>query len=41
MEKYNMSEGKELGNKLNKIEEFWTNNNFQISEEEVRKLINN
>ena len=40
MEKYNMSEGKELGNKLNKIEEFWTNNNFQISEEEVQKLIN-
>ena len=41
MEKYNISEGKELGNKLKKIEELWVNNNFQINEKEVQKIINN
>jgi poly(A) polymerase len=41
MEKYNISEGKELGNKLKKIEELWINNNFQIDEKEVQKIINN
>jgi tRNA nucleotidyltransferase/poly(A) polymerase len=40
MEKYNIAEGKELGNKLKKIEEIWTNNNFQISEKEVLKIVN-
>jgi len=41
MKKYNISEGKKLGDKLKKIEESWVNNNFQISEEEVQKIINN
>ena len=41
MTKYNISEGKELGNKLKKIEEFWVNNNFQIHEKEIKKIINN
>ena len=41
MEKYNISEGKELGSKLKKIEETWVNNNFQISEKEVQKIVNN
>ena len=41
MEKYNISEGKELGNKLKLIEEVWANNNFQISEKEVQKIVNN
>jgi tRNA nucleotidyltransferase/poly(A) polymerase len=39
MEKYNIPEGKELGNKLKAIEEFWTNNNFQISDKEVQKIL--
>ncbi len=40
MTKYNIPEGKELGNKLKKIEEFWVDNNFQINENEVIKIIN-
>ena len=41
MLKYNIPEGKELGSKLKMIEELWVNNNFQISEKEVQKIINN
>ena len=40
-EKYNIPEGKELGAKLKAIEEFWTNNNFQISDKEVQKIAGN
>tara|TARA_B110000196_G_scaffold319181_1_gene336433 strand:- start:417 stop:1682 length:1266 start_codon:yes stop_codon:yes gene_type:complete len=39
--KFNISEGKELGAKLKKIEEKWINNNFKISDEEIKKLILN
>jgi poly(A) polymerase len=41
MEKYNIPEGKKLGSKLKMIEEVWINNNFQISEKEVQKIVNN
>ena len=41
MEKYNIPEGKELGGKLKLIEETWCDNNFQISDAEVQKIINN
>ena len=41
IEKYNIPEGKELGVKLRAIEEMWTSNNFQISDQEVRKIISN
>tara|TARA_Y100001970_G_scaffold237014_1_gene297176 strand:+ start:53 stop:1327 length:1275 start_codon:yes stop_codon:yes gene_type:complete len=41
MEKYNIPEGKELGVKLRAIEEVWTSNNFQISDQEVRKIVTN
>jgi tRNA nucleotidyltransferase/poly(A) polymerase len=41
MSKYNLVEGKKLGNKLKEIEIFWVKNNFQISDEEVEKIINN
>ena len=40
MEKYEISEGKDLGNKLKIIEEEWVNNNFQLSEKQVNKIIN-
>ncbi len=40
MTKYNIPEGKDLGNKLKTIEESWVNNDFQINEEEVIKIIN-
>ena len=41
MNKYNIPEGKELGNKIKMIEKIWTDNNFKISDKEVQKIINN
>ena len=41
MEKYNISEGKELGVKLKAIEEVWVKNGFKISDKEVKKITNN
>ena len=41
MTKYNIPEGKELGEKLKKIENKWVDNNFEISETEVQEIINN
>ncbi len=40
MTKYNIPEGKALGDKLKKIENKWVENNFKISETEVQKIIN-
>jgi len=40
MEKYDIPEGKILGNKLKMIEEEWVNNNFQLSEKQINKIIN-
>jgi poly(A) polymerase len=39
MAKYNIPEGKILGNKLNLIEETWVQNSFQISEKQIQKII--
>ena len=39
MTKYNIAEGKMLGNKLKLIEEIWVQNNFQISEKQIQKII--
>ena len=41
IEKYNVLEGRGLGKKLKMIEEVWTNNNFQISEKEIEKIVSN
>jgi tRNA nucleotidyltransferase/poly(A) polymerase len=41
MQKYNIPEGKKLGNKLREIEEVWTNNNFKISDKEIQKIVSN
>ena len=41
LEKYQVTEGKELGKKLKAIEEVWANNNFSISEKEIQKIIRN
>ena len=40
MEKYNIPEGKTLGNKIKMIEEEWVNNNFQLSSKQIYKIIN-
>ncbi|MDC0240330.1 CCA tRNA nucleotidyltransferase [Candidatus Pelagibacter sp.] len=39
MSKYNIPEGKMLGNKLKLIEEIWVQNNFQISDKQIQKII--
>jgi len=38
MSKYNIPEGKTLGNKLKMIEEIWVHNGFQISEKQIQKI---
>ena len=37
MEKYNIKEGKELGQKLNYLENLWVENSFKISDREIDK----
>ena len=39
MTKYNIPEGKTLGNKLKLIEETWVYNSFQISDKQIQKII--
>jgi len=41
IEKYHVSEGRELGKKLKAIEAVWANNNFQISEKEIQEIVSN
>ncbi len=41
MEKFNISSGKLLGVKLKKIEEEWIKNNFNITEKEIDKIMEN
>jgi len=41
MNKYEISKGKELGEKLKTIEAEWVKNNFTISEQQVKNIINN
>ena len=40
MEKYDIQEGEILGKKLKIIEEEWVNNNFQLTEKQLNKIIN-
>ena len=41
MKKYEIPEGKQLGQKLRIIENEWVKNNFRISEQQVDKIVNN
>ena len=41
MKKYQISEGKQLGQKLKIIEEEWVKNNFEISSQQIDNIINN
>ena len=41
MKKYEIPEGKQLGEKLRIIETEWVKNNFRISEQQVDKILNN
>ena len=40
MEKYQIPEGKNLGDKLKDIEREWVNNNFKLSEKQIDKIVN-
>ena len=40
MEKYKIPQGKILGDMLKIIEEEWVNNNFQISDQQIKNIIN-
>jgi len=39
--KYNLKEGRTLGDKLKLIEREWVENNFQISDQQVENIIYN
>ena len=41
MLKYDLKEGRELGDKLKKIENVWIKNGFRISHKDIDKLIKN
>ena len=41
MKNYHLKEGKELGNKLKKIEKVWIDNSFNISNIEIENIIYN
>jgi hypothetical protein len=41
MKKYELKEGRQLGQKLKLIEDEWVKNNFKISDKEVDNIVNN
>ena len=41
MKKFDIPEGKQLGEKLKMIEEEWVKNNFKISDQQVENIVNN
>ena len=41
MAKYKIPEGKQLGLKLKIIEDEWVKNDFKISDEKIKQIVNN
>ena len=41
MEKFDIKEGRELGQKLKNLENIWVNNSFSISDKEIEKTFSN
>ena len=41
MEKFDIKEGRELGQKLKNLENIWVNNSFSISDKEIEKAFSN
>ena len=41
MKKYDLPQGKQLGEKLKTIEQIWVKNDFKISDQQVDNIINN
>ena len=40
IEKYEITEGKDLGIKLKNIEKEWVDNNFKLTEGQINKIVN-
>ena len=38
---YGIPQGEEVGKKLKQIESFWINNNFRITDKDLKKIIKN
>ena len=41
IQKYGLKEGKELGQLLNKLEDYWIKNHFKISSKDIDKILKN
>ena len=41
LEKYNLKEGKEFGQKIRLLEDLWLNNSFKLSNKEIDNVLNN
>ena len=41
LEKYNLKEGKEFGEKIRLLEVLWLNNSFKLSNKEIDNVLNN
>ena len=39
MDKFNLREGKNLGEKLKELETVWINNSFKITDKEIKKIV--
>ena len=39
MDKFNLKEGKELGQKLKELEIVWINNSFNITDKQIEKIV--
>ena len=41
MKEYDLIEGKTLGKKLRLLEEFWVNNDFKITKDQIDEIVRN
>ena len=41
VEKYNIKEGKEFGQKIRLLEDLWLNNSFKLSNKEIDNVLKN
>ena len=41
MKKFDIPQGKKVGENLKLVEDYWINNNFKISDKELEKIIKN
>ena len=41
MKKFDIPQGKKVGENLKLVEDYWINNNFKISDKELEKIVKN